>query len=145
MGMSSFRRKCVPFALLLIWSLASGGAPSCKAGGKKRDPFGGGLPPSANDIHEQDIDMFPDWEYYFRASMPAQDCEALLAKVASQEGLRPISEHQWLDGQGDWGPATPPAWWQPTWAGGHHHGRRGDVNTCAMCRGGIFYYRIGSH
>jgi hypothetical protein len=143
--MFSFRRKYVPFALLPILALAGGGAPSCKADGKKLYPFGGRLPPSASDIHEQDIDMFPDWEYYFRASMPAQDCEALLAKVASQEGLQPISEHRWLDGRGDWGPATPPAWWEPTWADGHHHGRSGDVNTCSMCRGGIFYYWTGAH
>lgn len=145
MEMSPRRRKFILFALLPVLGLAGGLAPSCKGEGKKREPFGGGLPPTASDVYEQSIDMFPDWEYYFRASLPTQDCEVLLTKVASQESLQPISEHDWLDGRGDWGPATPPAWWQPTWVGGHHHRRRGDVNTCAMCRGGIFYYWMGSH
>ncbi len=117
---------------------------SCK-GGKKHVAFGGGLPQSASDIHEKEVEMFPDWEYYLRATMPGPDCDALLAKVVRQENLGYITEHRWLDGKGDWGPAVPLGWWQPTWAGGHYHGRQGDVNTCAMCRDGIFYYWTGSH
>ncbi len=89
--------------------------------------------------------MFPDWEYYLRATMPRKDCEALLVKVSNEEHLRPVAEHQWLDGKGDWGPGNPPVWWKPTWVGGHQHGHNRDLNTCAMCRDGLFYYWTGSH
>ncbi|HRI69046.1 MAG TPA: hypothetical protein PK156_32675, partial [Polyangium sp.] len=109
------------------------------------DPFGGGLPASVTDVHEEDIDMFPDWEYYFRATMPNADCEALLAAVVAKEKLHFITEHDWFDGRGDWSPGKPPAWWKPSYAGGHHHGRSGDINICAMCRSGMFYYWTGSH
>lgn len=118
---------------------------NCKKASSHRKPFGGDLPPSASDIHEQDVDMFPDWEYYFRATMPNSDCQALLAKVSSEENLHSVTEHDWRDGKGDWGPAMPPLWWKPMWADGHQHGRTGDVNTCAMCREGVFYYWSGSH
>ena len=139
------RRKYLSHALLPLLALAAGVTPSCKRSENKREPFGGELPRSASDIQEQQIDMFPDWEYYVRARMPIQDCGALLAKVASQENLLPVATHRWLDGKGDWGPASPPMWWHPTWPGSHHHGRQGDVNTCAMCVDGIFYYWSGSH
>lgn len=145
MGMACFHRKYASLALLSILALAGGSASGCKADGNRRNPFGGELPPSASDVLVYDVDMFPDWEYYVRASMSAQDCEDLLAKVASREGLQPISEHRWLDGKGDWGPLNPPIWWQPPWTSSHHHRRRGDVNTCAMCTGGTFYYWTGSH
>lgn len=140
--MSSCLRTCVSGALLPLLLLAGACAPSCR---EKREAFGGALPASASDIHEEEIDMFPDWEYYFRASMPTRDCEALLAKVAAKERLKLIAEHDWMGGQGDWSPGLPPTWWQPTWAGGHYHGRSGDVNTCAMCNNGVFYYWSGSH
>lgn len=118
---------------------------SCKGVSTSRKPFGGDLPPSASDIHEENVDMFPDWEYYLRATMPRKDCAALLAKVSSEEHLHPVTEHEWLGGKGDWGPGIPPSWWTPNWVDGHQHGRTGDVNTCAMCRDGVFYHWSGSH
>ncbi|MBK8255272.1 MAG: hypothetical protein IPK82_21755 [Polyangiaceae bacterium] len=115
------------------------------AGCKTKKPFGGMLPPSAVDVREVSVDMFPDWEYYVRATMPGPDCEALLVTLAGKEGLAPLMEHRFDGGNGEWGPGQPPVWWAPVYDGGHFHGKAGDVNTCAMCRDGIFYYWQGSH
>lgn len=107
--------------------------------------FAAELPPSARDIREQKVDMFPDWEYYLTARMPEQDCEAWLLKLAQKESLQLTTEHKWLNGKGDWAPALPPPWWQLSDAAAHYHGRQGDVNTCAQCAGGTFFYWMGSH
>lgn len=138
-ALPSFHRSAVLLALL------AASAAACDGGCGNRKPFGGDLPASATDIREEDKDLFPDWEYYARATMPAADCDALLRNVAGKEGLLPITEHQWNDGAGDWSPGSPPPWWQPTFANGHYHGRKGDVNTCAGCENGMFFYWSGSH
>lgn len=132
-------------SMSLLFMVSVVAASCCNSGTNTRRPFGGHLPPTVTDLHEEHVDMFPDWEYYFRATMPSPDCDVLLANVVREEKLTLIAEHDWKDGKGDWGPGRPPAWWKPNDAGGHYHGRAGDVNTCAMCREGKFYYFSGSH
>lgn len=133
-GVAAVVRK-VSFALGVTAALSG-----CKEKGHGWD-----LPPTATNVQVAEIDMFPDWEYYFRATMPPADCEALLLAVAAKEHLTKIAAHDFQDGRGDWGPMSPPGWWGPEPAGSHHHGRTGDVNTCAMCSDGVFYYWQGSH
>lgn len=112
-------------------------------------PFSGQLPESAVDIQEQNIDMFPDWAYFVKATMPPAECTTLLRKVAREDRLS-ADATTCSPGLPRIVPGVPggarPAWWQPPCDGTWFGGSVGDIDTYAGCSTqGVFFFGTGSH
>jgi len=106
-----------------------------------RSDYRKALPPTATDIHEKRVDMFPDYTLFLKARMAREDYDAYVKKV----GLGPPLKIQtnspwemWAEGDG-WG-AKPPAWWNPTSADpGSVGASSGRANTLAQYENGYLY------
>ena len=99
------------------------------------------LPPTATDVHEVNVDMFPDWTLFLKARMSRADYDAYITKM----GFGPPSTVQtnsqwtmWADGK-CWG-ATPPVWWNPSSSDpGTVGASSGRVTTLAKYENGYLY------
>lgn len=108
-------------------------------------PFGGRLPPEAQNVDEATTGKAPNTGYFVRAELPDAACRKLLMSVVADESLLPLAAHDEFDPEGDWGPKANPTWWHPDYGDSHFHRRDGHVNTCALCDDGAFYYWRGRH
>jgi hypothetical protein len=108
------------------------------------DPYISELPDSARNIQEESVDLFPDWAYYLKAEIEADDfplyVQALSLKPYTTENS---DESIWINWSGI---PFAPDWWDPSSElSGTYLRQDGDLWVFAKYENGYLYLMEFTH